>query len=230
MQYPLLDEYIPLIIPDISVYIDLDKGLDLTWADFQWTPEDEDFYDDPDSIESGEGVRFFCDSDSIAADIKPYFNQTLRLPEVSYCERDQTLILSASALQDLCFSPKLGIKQGPAQLVDVLGEAQQGFHYLMLPEPLSPEQAQKRFAPLPSSQRPFIRLALGEFVDEVMVHKDVLALWHSRHIQAALLSLPEGYPSLEARSSDDFVTSSFFELTYQNSDMWQQNQGVLSVF
>ena len=225
-QKSVLDEYIPLIIPSIEISIDTEKGLGLSYNQFEWcrTEDVERDSDYQQVFEDGATVEFVGYSGLPHADLEPYLKgRPFRLPGVSFAFGDKTLVLSEAAMSVLTLSKKMGTTRGNAVLTDPTGGKHAGYHYISFCKPLSVERAIKRFENIPEVERPFIYLELEEFNEMVMVHKSVCKKWGALGLDCFLSEVPDAYQSLSYLCSEAFSFTNH-EMWFDSLDDWQENR------
>ncbi len=229
MNNSVIDEYIPLIIPSITMAFDSSWEHGLNYGHFDWclktdVEKDEDYTQ---TFEAGlslemlgyEGLYDTTDLDLNSLDFggKPF-----RLPDVSYAFGDKTLVLSDKAAAGISLSKKLGTTTGIATLMDPFGTRHSGFHYISFLNPLPIEQAARRLQKLPIEERLFAYIALEEYSEVVLVHKSLCTRWTDLGIDCFLSELPEIYDDLANYSCDEIQFANH-EVTFESLDDWQNN-------
>ncbi len=136
MNKLVLDEYIPLVIPSISIAIGPEWEREITYGHFEWClksdiEKNEDYTQ---TFKAGQSIELLGYSgllEGSSIDInKELEGKQFRLPDVSYAFGGKTLILSDKAAAITCLSKKSGTITGTATLQDPFGRKHPGYSYI----------------------------------------------------------------------------------------------------
>lgn len=229
MTKSVLDEYIPLIIPSITMAFDPSWEYGLNYSHFEWCLRSDikKGGDYSQTFEAGQslellGYEGLYDTTALDPNRIDLGGKPFRLPDVSFAFGDKTLILSDKAAAGISLSKKLATTTGTANLMDPFGTRHSGFHYISFLNPLPAEQAAIRLQKLPIEERLFAYIALDEYSELVLVHKSLCSRWTELGIDCFLSELPEIYHDLENYNCDEIQFANH-EVTFESLDDWQNN-------
>lgn len=221
----ILADYLPLqLIRFGDVYApDEQPEVWLNEYDFIWRPAAPDNKDQ--QLYFGvEPIRFTVEGQQGKA---KYINQALagaplRLPNISMCWGDESLMLSDTLADKLDFSAMLGVTRTAATLVDAAGQERSGFTALSFHKVFFHQRVTTRLAQVPAQQRPIIKILLKRHRHTYLVHKSILAAWQEQGIQDVCYDIAPKYQSFKRLCNLDMYFGSVATVSFSSLADFQQ--------
>ncbi len=222
----ILSEYLPLqVISYGDVYApDEDPDAWLNEYDFYWKPIVEGHA--PQLYLSEKTMRFGPESERDKKQaIKNQLNGAdLRLPKISNCWGDGSIMFSNTLADKLSFSPILGVTKTAATIVDAAGVERKGFTAFSFHKIFFHQRITTRLATLPAEQRPIIRVLLKGNRDTYFVHKAVLEQWQKLGVEDVLYDIDEKFQSFQSLCNEEFYFGSGGSRCFKSLAEFQSNQ------
>ncbi|GEK09998.1 hypothetical protein J8Z24_17835 [Pseudoalteromonas sp. SCSIO 43201] len=224
----ILSEYLPLqLIRFGEVYgPEDDPDMWLSEYDFIWRPIVDEGEQVPQLYLGDEPMRFGvdCETDKAGYIKQSLGHQPLRLPEISSCWGDSSLMLRNDLLEGVEFSPILGVTRTSATIVDAAGDERTGFTALSFHKVFFHERARLRFENIPVSKRLIIRMLLKRHSDTFFIHKSLLAKWKELDIETVCFNIKAHHLSFKTLCNLEMYYGSVGSNSYQTLDDFQHNR------
>ena len=192
----ILAEYVPLRIKNIeSIYAAEDDAYQclLHRGNFEWCIEAQrnttmdQIFDATPRLFSGE------EKGNKALEIA-LGSEPLRLPLISYCYGDESIMIHNSLIQDFDFSSILGVITTPTIIRDASFSLRMGYSALSFHKSLSAQRINSRLANLAISQRPILKMSLYDNTSSaLLIHKSIFERWQELEIQDVEYTFEESY-------------------------------------
>ena len=223
----ILQEYMPLQLNDFgAVYASEEHpNVWLSEYDFSWRPVTDDTENTPQLYFDKTHMHFSNEGEQEKAEHikKALGTQLLRLPEVSACWGESSLMIRNDLADKLIFSPRLGVTRVPATLIDAAGDERVGYTALSFHKVFFHERITLRFADIPAEQRPIIRIKLKSMGDTFLIHKSLLAQWQLLGVQTVVYDIEEKYQSFNTLCNLDMYSFCYGNNSYFSLDDFQRN-------
>jgi len=237
----ILAQYIPLRIKNVAlVYISDNEeaaiggdifedfaiidNLALYNSHFEWVIDSERRSDSYSKIYDGEPQVFCAERRHVPVLDKMLDNGMLRLPLISVCYGEESIMLHDVLLQDLAFDSRLGVVKTPATLIDSSLKPRAGYSALSFHKSMSPQRINERLVDVPIEQRPMIRMQLhNEYATALLIHRDLLARWEAMNISEVEYVLHEKALSLPTLLKEEFSQLSCCGDTFYSFKEYQDN-------
>lgn len=151
--------------------------------------------------------------------------ETLRLPKISYCYGNESIMVADEMLEGLEFAPNLGIVTTAATILDITKTKQQGYTALSFHKQFNADRIAQRLLKLPPELRPLINLRRGKHETQLLVLKGVLAKWQALDVREIEYETDNFSKPLKEILLDDNFYISAPQLCYDGMENYQLNQG-----
>jgi len=187
----ILTEYLPLELFMMgTVYSGTDKEGSgecypelMCYPNFEWILDPHKQDNSHCNLYNG-SPQLFCGEEPGYKLLAKHLNgDTLRLPRISYCSGDESLMLSNELADSLMFSDMLGVVKTPATICDPTQFIHHGYTALSFFKMFSLERINQRVSLLPAHERPIIYCRLFSHVRAFLVHQDVLRNWQDLKVK-----------------------------------------------
>lgn len=223
----ILSEYLPLqLIYFGDVYADKD-GDPYAWLneyDFIWQPI-SDSRSHPHLFLGEEVVRFKPESeeDKIENLNHRTGGQPLRMPKISTCSGQYTLLVANELADELEFSDKLGVTRSATEVYDAAGHLHTDFTALSFHKVLFHHRFETRFNDMPSAKRLLVCIELNHYSSTFLIHQSLLERWQQRGVEEVNYDIEPEHQSLKTLMAQDHYWGSRTRW-FANLDDFQQNR------
>lgn len=225
-------EYLPLQIISVGdIYASEDEpDAWLNEYDFEWRPYVNDSLESDDTPQRylGDKPMTFGVEDNYnkAAVIKSQLlGQQLRLPKVSSCWGDDSLMLSNELAEGLEFAPSLGVTRSAATIVDAAGDKHKGFTALSFHKSFFHERVAKRLVSLDPKLRPIIKVKLKAHSQTYFIHKSVLQKWKDLGVEDVCFEVSDQHQSFNYLCNAEMYFGSGGARCFKSLADYQANRG-----
>lgn len=224
-------DYLPLQIISVGDVYASDEEPDawLSEYDFEWRPYVDDSLECDDTPQRylGDKPMTFGVEDNYnkASVIKSQLQgELLRLPKVSCCWGDDSIMLSSELAEKLEFAPNLGVTRSTATIVDAAGDKQKGFTALSFHKTFFHERVSKRLACLDAPLRPIIKVQLKAHSQTYFIHKSVLQEWKKMGVEDVCFDVSEQHQSFNYLCNAEMYFGSGGARCFKNLADYQANR------
>ncbi|HAS61303.1 MAG TPA: hypothetical protein DCS35_01275 [Vibrio sp.] len=226
-MHGILSEYLPLqLIHFGDVYADKD-GDPMAWLDeydFEWQPIVDTKYTP--QLYFGDEVMHFApkDRNKKASLQKRLGGQPLRMPKVSECWGDQSLLIANELANELQFASNLGVTRSEAVVFDAAGNEHLGYTAFSFHKSFFHERVEVRFATMPQELRPLIRISLTGYSSTYLIHKSIFEKWQSLAVEDLNYDIDADDLVLDNLIKSKFYSGHVGSRCFFSMDDFQQNQ------
>lgn len=228
----IFTEYLPLQIVSVGdVYASDD--LPEAWLneyDFDWRPLIDG------SVESEDTPRRYLGDTTMTFGVEDNYNKAsvikqklngekLRLPKISACWGDKSLMLSNELAGKLRFSPILGVTKTEAIIIDAAGEKRSGFTALSFHKSFFHDRVTKRLNSIDAVSRPIIKVQLKGHTHAYFIHKSVLENWQLAGIDDVRFDVSEQHQSFNYLCNAEMYFGSGGTRCFKTLEDYQANRG-----
>lgn len=221
----ILSDYLPLqVISFGDVYgEESDYESWLNEYDFSWSPKvggrhkPQLYFGDEELVFETEGKN---KQEALQAKLN---GQLLRLPKISYCWGNQSIMVANELADQLSFSPILGVTRTKATVIDAAGQTRDDFTAFSFHKSFFHERTNTRFEKIETTLRPIININLKKSSTVLLVHKSVLEAWQQIGIEDVLYDISEEHLSLKKLINNDMYFSHAGSRCYRTLNDFQEN-------
>ncbi|SHO54643.1 hypothetical protein [Vibrio quintilis] len=223
----ILSEYLPLQLiyfGDVYADEDGDPYAFLNEYDFIWQPISEN-RSRPHLFLGEEVVRFKPESgkDKVENLNRRTGGQPLRMPQISTCSGQYTLLVANELADELEFSDKLGITRSATEVYDAAGHLHTHFTALSFHKVFFHHRFETRFNDTPSDQRLLVCIELGQNSSTFLIHQSLLERWRQQGVEEVNYEIEAQHQSLRTLMTLDHYWGNRTRW-FSNMDDFQQNR------